>query len=68
MKAAASVHHGRATETRATRRRDRPVVETRASRSRPGAGIVVFEHRAYNQDNELVCQGRRTALMQGGAA
>lgn len=44
------------------------VVEARASRSRPGAGVVVFEHRAFNQDGELVCQGRRTVLMQGGAA
>lgn len=44
------------------------VVEARASRSRPGAGVVVFEHRAFNQDGELVCQGRRTVLMQGAAA
>lgn len=44
------------------------VIETRASRSRPNAGIVVFEHRAYNQDGKLVCQGRRTALMRGAAA
>lgn len=43
------------------------VVEARASRSRPGAGVVVFEHRAFNQDGELVCQGRRTVLMQGAA-
>ena len=44
------------------------VIETRASRSRPNAGVVTFEHRAYNQDGVLVCQGRRTALMRGGAA
>ncbi|MGE5289976.1 MAG: MaoC family dehydratase [Micromonosporaceae bacterium] len=39
------------------------VVEARLSRSRPGAGIVVFEHRAFNQRGELVCQLRRTGLM-----
>lgn len=40
------------------------VRERRESRSRPTAGIVVFEHRAFNQRDELVCQCRRTALMQ----
>ena len=44
------------------------VIEARPSRSRPNAGVVVFEHRAYNRDGVLVCQGRRTALMRGGAA
>ncbi|MEV6896695.1 MaoC family dehydratase [Amycolatopsis sp. NPDC051372] len=39
------------------------VVEARASKSRPGAGIVVFEHRAYNQRDELVCRAKRTGLM-----
>lgn len=39
------------------------VVSARASRSRPGAGIVVFEHRAHNQRDELVCRMRRTGLM-----
>ncbi len=39
------------------------VVEARASNSRPDAGIVVFEHRAYNQRHQLVCKARRTALM-----
>jgi len=39
------------------------VVEARASRSRPGAGIIVFEHRAYNQDDVLVARCRRSALM-----
>ena len=51
-----------------TLRFETTVIETRASRSRPGAGVVVFEHRAYNQADELVCRGRRTALMQGAAA
>jgi acyl dehydratase len=39
------------------------VIEARASRSRPDAGLVVFEHRAHNQRDELVCRARRTGLM-----
>ena len=39
------------------------VLEVRESRSRPENGIVVFAHRAYNQDDELVGQCRRSALM-----
>ena len=39
------------------------VVQARSSQSRPDAGVVVFEHRAYNQRDELVCRARRTALM-----
>jgi len=39
------------------------VVEARPSKSRPDAGIVVFEHRAHNQRDELVCRCRRTGLM-----
>lgn len=39
------------------------VVDARASASRPNAGLVVFEHRAHNQRDELVCQMRRTGLM-----
>jgi acyl dehydratase len=39
------------------------VVEARESASRPAAGIVVFEHRAFNQRDELVCRMRRTGLM-----
>ena len=39
------------------------VVEARESASRPNAGIVVFEHRALNQRDELVCSMRRTGLM-----
>ena len=44
------------------------VLEARASRSRPDAGIVVFEHEALNQRDEVVCSCRRTALMQRGSA
>jgi acyl dehydratase len=39
------------------------VKELRDSRSRPQNGIVVFEHRGYNQRNELVMTCKRTALM-----
>jgi acyl dehydratase len=40
------------------------VVACRPSRSRPEAGIVTFEHRAYNQHDEVVCRARRTALVR----
>ncbi|PVZ05819.1 MaoC family dehydratase [Actinomycetospora cinnamomea] len=39
------------------------VISARPSGSRPDAGIVVFEHRARNQRDELVCRCRRTGLM-----
>lgn len=39
------------------------VLEVRASRSRPDDGIVVFEHRAFNQQDELVGVCKRSALM-----
>lgn len=39
------------------------VVETRESRSRPNNGIVVFMHRAYNQQGVLVASCKRSALM-----
>lgn len=39
------------------------VLEVRASRSRPDNGIVVFEHRAFNQRDELVGVCKRSALM-----
>ncbi len=39
------------------------VVDARVSKSRPEQGIVTFEHRAYNQHDELVCRARRGALM-----
>ena len=38
------------------------VVSKRESKSRPDAGIVVFEHRAINQRSEVVCRCTRTAL------
>jgi acyl dehydratase len=39
------------------------VSELRESRSRPENGIVIFEHRAYNQRDELVASCKRSALM-----
>ena len=39
------------------------VVATRASRSKPDRGIVDFIHRGYNQDDVLVCECRRQAMM-----
>jgi acyl dehydratase len=41
------------------------VVSSRPSSSRPGQGIVEFEHRGYNQRGELVAVARRSALMHG---
>lgn len=40
------------------------VVAARPSSSRPDQGIVTFEHRAYNQRDELVARCRRAALMR----
>ncbi|MGZ4694594.1 MAG: MaoC family dehydratase [Acidimicrobiales bacterium] len=40
------------------------VVSARRSASRPTQGIVVFEHRAFNQRDELVARCRRSALMR----
>ncbi|EJW10264.1 MaoC-like dehydratase [Rhodovulum sp. PH10] len=39
------------------------VINARESQSRPNAGIVEFHHRAYNQDDKLVAECRRQALM-----
>lgn len=39
------------------------VISRRESKSRPDAGIVEFEHRAFNQHDDLVCSVRRQALM-----
>jgi acyl dehydratase len=45
------------------------VLELRDSRSRPENGIVIFEHRAFNQKNVLVASCKRSALMlRKGAA
>jgi acyl dehydratase len=39
------------------------VISRRESGSRPNSGIVVFEHRGFNQSDVLVTRIRRTALM-----
>jgi acyl dehydratase len=39
------------------------VLELRDSKSRPENGIVIFAHRAYNQDDVLVGECKRSALM-----
>lgn len=40
------------------------VVELRASKSRPDAGVVTFRHRAINQRGDVVCECLRTALLR----
>lgn len=40
------------------------VVSLRASKSRPDAGIVEFEHRCLNQRGEIVATARRAAMMR----
>ena len=39
------------------------VVAKRESKSRTGTGIVTYEHRGFNQRDELVCRCRRNALI-----
>ena len=39
------------------------VASVRASKSKPDRGIVEFIHRGFNQDNVLVCQCTRQAMM-----
>ena len=40
------------------------IVAKRDSKSRPDAGIVEFEHKAFNQNDELVATCRRQAFMR----
>jgi acyl dehydratase len=40
------------------------VIGKRESSSRPGAGIVEFHHRAYNQNDKLVAECRRQVFMR----
>lgn len=40
------------------------IVSMRESKSRPDAGIVEFDHRAFNQDDVLVAQCIRQAFMR----
>lgn len=40
------------------------VIELRASKSRPDAGIVTFRHEAFNQRGELVASCKRSGLQR----
>lgn len=51
-----------------TMRAESEITELKPSKSRPGAGIVTFTHRLYNQRSEIVCQCLRMALVEGSAA
>ena len=46
-----------------TIRAETTVVALRDSKSRPEQGIVTFEHRGYNQRDEVIASCRRIALM-----
>jgi acyl dehydratase len=46
-----------------TIRAETRVVDLRESKSRPTQGVVTFEHKGFNQRNEVVCSCRRVALM-----
>jgi acyl dehydratase len=46
-----------------TLRAETIVLEKRDSKSRPEAGIVIFEHKGFNQNDELVGICERSALM-----
>ncbi|ABC62716.1 MaoC family dehydratase [Erythrobacter litoralis] len=45
-----------------TLRIETEIVGLRESKSRPNAGIVTFEHRAYNQKDEVVATCKRSGL------
>jgi len=45
-----------------TLRIETEVIELRESKSRPQQGIVTFQHRAYNQHDELVATCKRSGL------
>ncbi|SMH38892.1 MaoC family dehydratase [Azospirillum agricola] len=48
-----------------TIRAETTVIAVRGSASRPGQGIVTFEHRGFNQHGEEIAFCRRAALMLG---
>lgn len=47
-----------------TLRAESEVLEVRASKSRPGQGIVTWRHSMRNQRDELVCECLRSALLK----
>jgi len=51
-----------------TLRCESSVTALRESKSRPHAGIATWEHRLFNQRDEIVCQGLRTAMLHRSAA
>ncbi len=46
-----------------TLRCESEVTELRESQSRPNAGIVTWEHRLWNQRDEVVCRMLRSAML-----
>ena len=48
-----------------TLRAETEIVEVRPSKSRPGTGVVTFQHRMFNQHDDLVCECLRMALVKG---
>lgn len=58
----APVFHGDTIRVRTT------VVALRASKSRPGQGVVTFRHEAFNHEGTLVATCERAALMLGRPA
>jgi acyl dehydratase len=51
-----------------TIRAETTVLDRRESKSRPGQGIVTFEHLGFNQRDEVVCRTIRNALMMARPA
>jgi len=47
-----------------TLRAESTILSVRESKSRPTQGIALFEHRGYNQNDELVAACKRNALMK----
>ena len=45
-------------------RAETDLTELKASKSRPGAGVVTFSHRLINQRDEIVCQRLRMTLIK----
>jgi acyl dehydratase len=51
-----------------TLRAETEVIGLKDSKSRPEVGITTFEHRLFNQRDELVCICERTAMLQRKSA
>eukprot|EP00440_Ansanella_granifera_P059767 gb/GFBE01064778.1/.p1 GENE.gb/GFBE01064778.1/~~gb/GFBE01064778.1/.p1 ORF type:complete len:471 (+),score=111.24 gb/GFBE01064778.1/:1-1413(+) len=47
-----------------TLRAETEVLKNRVSSKDPSRGIVTLEHRAFNQNGQIVCKARRNALMR----